>query len=554
MTTSAPVPDATPLDALLAPGGPFELVPEEVLGSVVPVFARRRRALHELLAESVDHGDRVYLATAEHHTTFAEHARRVSALAAGLREEHGVAPGDRVAIHAANRPEWIETFWAVTSVGAIAVGFNAWWSAAETTAAVEQTTPVLVVADAKRAALVGPGTPVLAMEEGLPALLARHDGAPLPSSDVEEDDPAVILFTSGTSGHPKGVVHTHRNLLAVVEYHRFNDAVAAVFGDPTDPRDKTYLLTMPLFHVGSLHNLAVPRLATGSKVALHLGAFDVDRVLRLVESERVTNWGAVPTMAHRMLEHPDLSAYDTSSLRAFALASAPSSPAFKQRLRDGLPFASMLVDSYGLTETCTAVAVATPMDLAEAPGSLGRPVLGVQMEIRDPQGRPVPEGVEGEVCVRSMFVMKEYWDHPEATAAALREDRWLHTGDIGVMEQGRVRLSSRRADLIIRGGENINPGEIEAVLAEHPAVSDVVVLGLDDEALGQVPGAVVVLAEGADVTTEELAGHVGEQLAYYKVPVRWRLSHEPLPRNATGKVVRREVPLPDQVPAEPAAG
>lgn len=541
-TTTPPASD--PMAHLLGPGGAFELVEEEVLGSRVPVFAHRRRALHELLAESVVHGERVYIATATRRLTFAEHARRVSALAAGLAQEHGVGRGDRVAIHAANRPEWIEAFWAVTSLGAVAVGFNAWWSAPETEAALELTAPVLTIVDAKRGSRLGADRARLDVDADLPSLLERHAGAPLPSCDVDEDDPAVILFTSGTSGRPKGAVHTHRNLLAVVEYHRFNDAAAAAFGDPTDPRDKTYLLTMPLFHIGSLHNLAVPRLATGSRVALHTGAFEVDPVLRLVESERVTHWGAVPTMAHRLLEHPDLSAYDTSSLRAFSLASAPSSPAFKQRLREGLPFASVLVDSYGLTETCTAVSIATPQDLLEAPGSLGRPILGVQMEIRDATGNTLPEGREGEVCVRSMYTMKEYWDDPEATAGALREDRWLHTGDIGVMEAGRVRLRSRRSDLIIRGGENINPGEIEAVLAEHPSVADVVVLGVDDEDLGQVPGAVVVLAPGEQVGTEELAAHVGEQLAHFKVPTLWRLTHDPLPRNATGKVVRRQVAPP----------
>jgi acyl-CoA synthetase (AMP-forming)/AMP-acid ligase II len=359
---------------------------------------------------------------------------------------------------------------------------------------------------------------------------------------VDEDDPATILFTSGTSGRPKGVVHSHRNLLAVVEYHRLNDALAAAFGDPTSPQDKRFLLVMPLFHIASLHNLAVPRLATGSTAVIHQGAFDVDGVLRLIEQRRVTNWGAVPTMANRLLEHGDLSRYDLSSLRSFALASAPSSPAFKARLRAALPFAEQaLADSYGLTESSTAATVASPLDLAEAPDSVGRPIVTVQVEIRDEQGKPVAEGEEGEVCVRSPFVMLGYWNDPQATAAAIREDRWLHTGDIGVMEHGRLRLSSRRSDLILRGGENVYPVEVEAVLAEHPAVRESAVLGADHPDLGQEVAAVVVVEPGHEVTEQDLQDYVREHLAYYKVPSRWRLTTEPLPVNATGKVLRREL-------------
>ena len=286
--------------------------------------------------------------------------------------------------------------------------------------------------------------PLLTVEEDLPRLAALHPDAPLPHAAVAEDDPAVILYTSGTSGRPKGATHSHRNLCSVVEYHRLNDSLLAAFGDPTDPRHRSYLLALPLFHIASLHNLAVPRLATGSKVVMHQGGFDVDRVMRLVEAERVTNWGAVPTMASRLLEH-DLSPYDTSSLTAFALASAPSSAQFKERLRNGLPFASTLVDSYGLTESCTAVAVATPSDLAEAPGTLGRPIIGVEMEVRDTNDLPVPAGVEGEICVLSAYNMLGYWENESATSGAFRGTRWLHTGDIGSMDgQGRISLSSRR--------------------------------------------------------------------------------------------------------------
>ena len=543
-TTSDPqAAAAAVLGGLVGPGGPFELVEADVLGSRLPVFVHRRRALHELLAESVEHGDRVYIATAERRITFAEHAAQVASLARALREEYGVRPGDRVAINAANSPEWITTFWATVSIGAIAVAFNAWWSPREVEYGLQHSAPTLLVADRRRVeGLPATSVPVLTMEEDVPRLSAAHPDADLPAAEVAEDDPAAIVYTSGTSGRPKGAVHSHRNLLAVVEYHRMNDAVMAAFGDPTDPRDRSYLLVLPLFHIASLHNLAVPRLATGSKVALHEGAFDVDRVLSLVERERVTNWGAVPTMARRLLEHDDLSRYDTSSLRAFSLASAPSTPEFHQKLRAGLPFASSLVNSYGLTETCTGVSAATPMDLADRPDSLGRPVIGVQVEVRDALGAPVPAGVEGEICVRSAYNMVGYWNDPEATARTIRADRWLHTGDIGSLdEQGRLSLSSRRTDLIIRGGENVYPAEIEGVLIEHPAVAEAMVLGIPHDDLGQEVAVVVVPRDGAEPTEEELRAYVAERLAYFKVPTHWRFTRTPLPRNATGKVKRAEV-------------
>jgi acyl-CoA synthetase (AMP-forming)/AMP-acid ligase II len=385
---------------------------------------------------------------------------------------------------------------------------------------------------------------VLSVEEDLPRLAAQHPDEPLVAAEVAEDDPAVVLYTSGTSGRPKGAVHSHRNLTSVIEFHRLNDALAAAFGDPTDPRDKRYLLCLPLFHIASLHNLAVPRLATGSTAVIHQGAFDVDRVLRLIEQERVTNWGAVPTMAYRLLQHGDLSRYDLSSLTAFALASAPSTPEFKARLQEALPVAKRaLADSYGLTESCTALAVANAMDLAAAPGTLGRPIVTVEMEIRDEGNRAVPEGVEGEICVRSPFNMLGYWGDEAATKAAIDPDRWMHTGDIGTIEQGRVRLTSRRSDLIIRGGENVYPAEVEGALMEHPAVLEAMVLGQPSEELGQEVAAVVVVDRAQPVTEEELAAWLGDRLAYYKVPSRWRMQPDPLPRNATGKVMRTRVTL-----------
>lgn len=546
MDSSAPATMPTVAEAMAAltgPGGPFEIGAEEVLGVELPVFTHRRKALHELLADSVQYGDRDAIVTRTRRLSFKEHAAQVSALAEALREDFGIRPGDRVAISAANSPEWIVAFWATVSTGAIAVAFNAWWSPAEVARAMAHSTPKVVVADRKRVGVLGAiEVPVVGIEDDLHELIARHRNAPLPSAQVDEDDPATIIYTSGTSGAPKGAVHSHRNLIAVSDYHALMDAFAHELGDPKTAQDRRHLLALPLFHIAALHNLAVPKIASGSTLVMHEGGFDAETLLRLVEAERVTNWGVVPTMAHRILAIEDLDTYDLSSLTAFSLASAPSSSDLKDRLRTRLPVARVgLVDSYGLTESATAIAVATPTDLDAAPGTLGRPIPTVELEIRDPNGARVPDGVEGEVCTRSAFTMLGYWQDDAATSAALTADRWLRTGDLGTIDDGRLRLSSRRSDLIIRGGENIYPAEVELVVSHYPGVQECIVLGLQHADLGQEVAAVVVTAAGVTVTVEEIKAYAADHLAYYKVPTHWRITQEPLPRNATGKVIRREV-------------
>ncbi|MFN2560993.1 MAG: class I adenylate-forming enzyme family protein [Jatrophihabitans sp.] len=529
-------------ERLIGPDGEFQLAAEDVRGMQLPGFVHRRRGLRDWLVESASYGEREYLVQGDRRLTYAEHLAAVAALADVFAVDHGVQPGDRVAILAANSPDWVVAFWAAVSLGAVVVAGNAWWTAREAQYSLGRARPTVVVADGKHAELVeSVDAPVLRMAQ-VPLLVGARGPVELRDVLPEQDSPAVVMYTSGTTGHPKGAVHSHRNLLAVIEYHRYTDAMAAqmaaAFGFPARSGARRYLMSLPLFHIASLHNLALPRLATGDTIVIDAGRFEVDRVLRLIERESITNWAIVPTMAHRIVSQGSLDGYDLSSLAALSINSAPSSPALKDRLRAAVPTVeAALADSYGLTEASTAATVATPMDLALEPTTVGRPIPGVEISIRSAGGAPLAHGEDGEIWLRSQYTMLGYWEEdPDATAVALTEDGWLRTGDLGRLQDGRLFMASRRSDLILRGGENVYPAEVEAVLDEHPAVRECAVFGVDDADLGQAVAAVVVCA---GVAEDDLRQFVAERLAYYKVPSLWRLTDQPLTRTATGKVVRR---------------
>jgi acyl-CoA synthetase (AMP-forming)/AMP-acid ligase II len=529
---------------LTGPGGPFELTVEDVHGVPLPVWKHQRRFVHEWLPVSAGLGDREYLIQGDRRVTYAEHFGAVRRFANVLAHEFGVTDGDRVAIVAGNSIEWVVAMWATLSLNATVVAGNAWWTAREAQHALGRAEPKVVIADAKRMHLLDDvGAAVLDADGLLERTAAPH--APGCGSGYSMETPAVVVYTSGTTGHPKGATHSQRNLLAVIEYHRYTDAAGAAmaeaFGLPVRTPPRRFLMSLPLFHIASLHNCVIPRLAIGDTVVIDEGRFDVERVLGVIEREKITNWAVVPTMAHRVVEHPAVHKYDLSSLAALSINSAPSSPALKDRVRATIPTVQASVaDSYGLTESSTAATLATPMDLLTHPTSVGTTIPSVSMSIRDADGRELADGEEGEIWLRSQFTMLGYWRDDEATAAALTPDGWLRTGDLGSVRDGRLYLAARRSDLILRGGENVYPAEIEAVLDEHPAVAECAVFGVDDADLGQAVAAIVV---GAEVTEDELRAFVGDRLAYYKVPAHWRLTDVPLPRTATGKVIRNSLTL-----------
>lgn len=543
-----PMTAAEDIDAkLTGPGGMFEIVEEDVLGERMRVFKGRKRSLRELLLDSANHGEKEYIVLGDRRIPYAEHLRLVASTARALQERYGIGPGDRVAILAENLPEWIVAFWATVSLGGIVAALNGWWTTDEIRYGIELSDPKVLIGDRKRLARLGeppPRLPTVEIESGFAALLEHAPDAPLPSQPIAEDDPAVLLFTSGTTGRPKAAVNTHRGICGFVHVAFLgglrNMMLAADEQGQIEPPPPTCaLMTVPLFHLSGLYTGAVMMLAAGAKTVWRLGRFEPVDVLRLIEKERVTTWAGLGSMAPRVLHHPDLEKYDLSSLRNLGSGGAPTSLALQERMRAVAPNGARAIGlGYGSSESVTAVAMIGGEELLQHPTSVGRPQPTHEIQIRDGNGNVLPEGQEGQIFIRSPYVMLEYWRDAQATTKALHPGRWLATGDIGHLSAGRLYINSRARDMILRAAENIYPVEIEHRLEEHPSVAEAAVVGVDHPELGQEVKAIIVPASGAEIDTKELARWVGEKLASFKVPAHWEVRREPLPRNAVGKVLK----------------
>ncbi|RMH83790.1 MAG: long-chain fatty acid--CoA ligase [Actinomyces sp.] len=555
MTATDPAPDDRPrmtleeADAVLTgPGGFFEITTEEVLGEPMEVFANRFRSLRDMLAASAAHGDGegvYYIFDDERRATFRDNVAHAASLARALTERFGVTPGSRVAICAANCPEWIQTFWATVSLGAVTVAMNGWWKGPEIDHALALTEPDVMFVDRRRAErLTGdPGIPVVVFEDDFAPLLAHDPGADLPTVPIAEDDPAAILFTSGTTGRPKGAIQTHRNFAAYVGCAFVIGARQALMYPPEGPTDPPRALcASPLFHISGLHSAAVASVASGMTGIWTTGRFDPEKVLALTERHRITRWGGVTTQIWRLIEHPRFGDYDVSSVTSIGGGGSTWSPELQRACRAALPHARQALGvGYGLTECAGLATHADDRLLADHPDTVGRPLPTVGLSIRDDEDRELADGEIGNVSIRGPMVTPGYWNDPDATAATIRPGRWLRSGDFGRLEDGLLFLASRRTDLIIRGGENIYPTEIENRLDDHPGVAEATVFGVDHRELGQEVKAVVVPRPGVHLDPTELAEWVRRALADHKVPAHWEIRTEPLPRNASGKVLKHVV-------------
>ncbi len=546
------------IQELTGSGGLFELTTEEVMGHPAAVFASRMRSLREMVANTANFGDQEFLVLEDQRHTFENFIAQVAAAATAL-QQRGISHGDRVAIFAANCPEWVVSFFAATSIGAIVSAYNGWWTTDEVDYATSLSDPALVIADRPRLERSGKGdtdAPCLVIENDWADFIASGAGTDLDDINVPlaEDDPAVILFTSGTTGRPKGAVASHRGLIGFVQSTMMNGAVR-VFTEmrtnppddqgaaPSPPPQTVNLGTSPLFHVSGLYGTTLISMVTGGKIVYRRGRFDPEAVLQLIQDEGVTAFAALGSIGSRLANHPDFGKFDTSSVVNVGFGGAPASPAVQDLMRQAFPNAAPAVGmGYGSSESVAVVATIGGAEYRERPTSCGRVAIGFEAEIRSPDGRPLPTGQEGDIWCRSAYTMLEYWNDPEATAATIDEDRWLNTGDIGCFDDdGYLYINSRARDMILRNAENIYPIEIEYRLDAHPSVSESAVYGVEHPEMGQEVKAVVVPAGGAEVSTEDLAQWCEEVLAPYKVPTLWEVRLDPLPRNAAGKVVKREL-------------
>ncbi|MFF4418816.1 class I adenylate-forming enzyme family protein [Streptosporangium sp. NPDC001559] len=548
------VPHDQVLARLTAPGQLFEM--EEVPGPCGPVRTWKHAPVHfrTLLEASRRHGPKVFLVYEDERVTYEEHYLRAATLAGRLAGEYGVAKGDRVAIAMRNYPEWVIAFSAVLAAGAVAVPLNAWWSAKELEFGLSDSGARVLIADGERAAaLAGAGCPLIVARGEVPAGarsfaevlgVVEPDVTP-PPVDLSPQDPATILYTSGTTGRPKGALGSHRNLgqsPLTVAYGTTRSAVRAG-RDPARKagRRRVTLLTVPLFHATGCFAVMTTTMFGGDGLVL-MRRWDAGRALELIERERVTNLSGVPTNIWQLLSHPGLAEADVSSLTSLGYGGAPAPPRLLERLTELLPSRSP-TNGYGMTET-TALAIGNGgPDYLARPDSVGLPVPVVDVRVTGQGGEELPIGEVGELRLRGPNVILGYWNRPEETAEAFA-DGWLRTGDLArVDEEGFVYIVDRAKDMVIRGGENVYCAEVEAALFEHPAVEDAAVIGIPHEELGEEVGAIVRLA--SPVEDEELRTFLRERIAPFKVPVRFWIRESELPRNPGGKilktVLRREV-------------
>ena len=547
---------------LTGPGGAFEVVVEDVGGRPLEVYKDRMRSLRDVAAVGLARGDdQIHLVHGERRISFGAFVRDANGVSNALADWFGVGRGDRVAVLAQNSPEWCLAFWATVDIGAVLVGLNGWWKTDEVVYGLQDSGAKVLVADAKRFERIAdqldacPALEAVFITDADPsafgddprlhafAELMTAPPAELPSVPIDEDDPAAILYTSGTTGRPKGAISTHRNMIANLQNTLFSGVFAAMTSTaPPPPKtgQTVALFTSPLFHVSGLHSGIVTSMLAGIRLVMIEGRFDAGKALEIIERERVSLWATVPTMVWRVCEHPSRHDYDTTSVTTVAFGGSPSADELQRMVRETFPeIRGGASNVYGLTETSSAATVLSPTEALERPGTVGRAVPTVRIRIVDDGGAELPPDRAGEVLVNGPTIMAGYWGKPEETAKAIDADGWLRTGDIGMLDgDGYLTITDRAKDMIIRGGENIYCVEIENRLVEHPSIADAAVIGVPHPELGEEVKAVVQVEDGRSITEDEVRAWVAETLAQFKVPVHVALTAEKLPRNASGKLLK----------------
>jgi len=553
---------------LTAPGMPFEMEELDIGGVKTRTWKNAPPSLRAVLEAGRAHGEKIFLVYEDERASFEAFFRACSALAHELQAK-GVKKGDRVAIVMRNLPEWPVAFYAAEALGAIVTPLNAWWTGPELEYGLTDSGAKIAVLDAERLERLREHLPNcpdlkavyvsrLAEENADPAVIRLEDvigrtdhwkdlpDRPLPAAEVGPEDPATIFYTSGTTGRPKGALATHRNVTSNIMAGAIGGARAFLrrgeqppAPDPNAPQ-MTNLLSVPFFHATGCFAILDPMLFGGAKIVM-MHRWDPVRAFELIEREKVTAAGGVPTIAWQLIEHPRRSEFDLSSLQSVAYGGAPSAPELVRKIKETFP-KSAPGQGWGMTETSASVTGNGSEDYEHRPDSCGVAVPVSDLKIMSVEGdRELPVGEVGELWAKGPQVVREYWNKPEATAQTF-VDGWVKTGDLARLdEEGFCYIIDRAKDMLIRGGENIYCIEVENVLYDHPAVMDAALVGIPHKQLGEEPGAVVTLKEGATATEQELRSFVADRLAAFKVPVKVIFWRETLPRNPQGKILKNEL-------------
>ncbi|HBO78252.1 MAG TPA: fatty acid--CoA ligase [Cupriavidus sp.] len=551
---------------LTAPGAPFETEARVIRGIPTTVWKNAPPTLRDLFLIAAAWGDKTFVVYEEERVSYRAFAQASTTLAQQLVRD-GIHKGDRVAVAMRNLPEWPVAFYAAILAGAIVTPLNAWWTGPELEYGLADSGSRIAIVDYERLDRITehlaacpdleriyvvrapanatfddprivPLASVIGESDAWPALPSQS----LPVVPLDPDDDVTIFYTSGTTGKPKGAVGTHRNACTVAVCAQFSPLRNLLRrGEPVpepnpDAPQKGGLLAVPFFHVTGCMSILNGTLATGGKIVL-LYRWDTLRAMELIQAERCTGAGGVPTIAWQILEHPQRGEFDLSSLENMNYGGAPASPELVRRIKEVFPHAAPGI-GWGMTETSATFTSHSAEEYVHRPDSAGPALPICEMKIDDGFGRALPPGEVGELLVRGANVVHSYWNKPEATAKTF-VDGWLHTGDVArIDEDGFLYIVDRMKDMLIRGGENIYCIEVESTLYDHPAIMDAAVVGIPHRTLGEEPGAVVSLKPGMKATEAELQEFVRARLAAFKVPVRVIVLEEMLPRNPNGKILK----------------
>ena len=546
--------------AHMGPGAALETETVTIDGQELSVFAHVPTNLGELYTLGLEFGDKTFLVYQQERFSFAESLDLALRMARVLKEKYEIQLGDRVAICARNSPEWCMAYMAITLIGAIAVPMNSWWKSPELKYGLSDSDSKLIFLDPTRLDLVQPFLGSLdvqivmfkpKVESAFPEFykLARSV-EPLSQDERNEievvpEDKASIMYTSGSTGMPKGVLSTHRNIINALYTWKFVKEITEILRpelleeNPEFP--SALLANVPLFHVTGSHAQFLASFIYSRKFVM-MYKWDAEAALKLIEQERISVFHGVPTMAWEIMQSPNFDTTDLSSLRGVQSGGASRPPEHLNMIMQKFPDSAIPGLGYGLTETNAIGAIISGKFYASRPNSTGRPTPPVtSVKVVDDAGNTLEDGGVGEICIKGATVMKGYWNNPEATAEVIK-DGWFYSGDIGMLDElGFLIILDRAKDIVIRGGENIGCAEVEYAISEHPEVSEVSVYGIPEERLGEMLCCSIMLKADSVLNSEQLTSFLSSRIAGFKIPERIFFQYEQLPRIATGKIAKKEL-------------